>query len=69
MAKTRLDYLVLQKATLFDTNGTQIEGVLDRDLQPILEGNFVELSCLLAPGVQAQRFSVEVLNPNTSAVT
>ena len=68
-AKTRLNYLILQKAALFDANGSLIEKVLDMAEQPILEGTFVELSCLMAPGVKASSFSVEVIDPNHSTVT
>ena len=69
LAKTRLNYLILQKAALFDANGSLIEKVLAMDEQPILEGTFVELSCLMAPGVQASSFAVEVIDPNKSTVT
>lgn len=69
LAKTRLNYLILQKAALFDANGSLIEKVLAMDEQPILEGTFVELSCLMAPGVKASSFSVEVIDPNQSTVT
>ena len=69
LAKTRLNYLILQKAALFDANGSLIEKVLAMDEQPILEGTFVELSCLMAPGVKASSFSVEVIDPSQSTVT
>ena len=49
LAKTRLNYLILQKAALFDANGSLIEKVHAMDEQPIHEGTFVELSCLMAP--------------------
>ena len=51
LAKSRLDYLILQKATLFDANGSLIEDGLEMAVQPILEGEFVELTCLLKQGV------------------
>ena len=69
LAKTRLNYLILQKAALFDATGSLIENALAMDAQPVLEGTFVELSCLMALGVKASAFSVEVLDPNSSSVT
>ena len=70
LAKTSLNYLILQQAKLFDANGAPIVGALDRYVKPILEGEFVELSCLLVEGgEQAHSFSVEVLEPNTGNLT
>ena len=51
LAKTKLDYLILQKTTLFDANGALIDDELHKAVQPVLEGEFVELTCLLKPGV------------------
>jgi len=68
LCKTRLSYLILQKATLFDSNGLEIETPLKTTAQPLLEGNFVDLTCLLPSGVTAKSFRVEVLEPNKMTV-
>lgn len=65
LSKTRLNYKVLQKVTLFDAGGQEINTRLKGEAEPLLEDTFVDLSVLLPPDVAATRYSVEILDPNT----
>ena len=68
LSKTRLSYKILQKLTLHDSNGARIETELDKEDKPLLEGEFVDMTCLLRPGEQAHSYRVEILEPNSGVV-
>lgn len=70
LAKTRLNYLVLQNAILFDAEGCQVESKrLSKRVEPVLEASPVELTCMLEPGQKsATSFRIQLLDPSTQSV-
>ena len=70
LSKTKLGYKVLHRMSLFDELGEEIKvEALNKEAQPLLDGEIVQTSCLLEVGEKtAATYRIEILDPNSMSV-
>ena len=70
LSKTRLSYKVLHQMSVFDDRMEEIKvESLNREAQPLLDGEIVQASCLLVDCERVARsYRIEILDPNSMTV-
>ena len=68
LSRTRLNYKILHRVAIYDSEGQEINANLGNQAQPLIDGDIVEMNCLLKPRERATSYKIEILDPTSMLI-